>query len=99
MEYLIGDNNDHSTNCEWKGQASYWTIKVNNKELKNVGWSYPNPTKENEIIKDYIAFYARDLNCYVNDEKVIPQEGQFYGGWITSDIVGPFKGAADTMFW
>ena len=97
MNYLKGITN--TSYCEFKGVATYWTVTVNGKSLNKQGWSYQNPDSGSEVLKDHIAFYARGMNCYVNDDKVIPQEGQFYGGWITPNIVGPFKGGPGTYGW
>jgi uncharacterized protein (DUF427 family) len=86
--------------CEWKGQARYWTLEVGDTRIENVGWSYPAPTPAFAPIADHVAFYAGPMDaCYVDDERVTPQPGGFYGGWITSDIVGPFKGAPGTWGW
>jgi uncharacterized protein (DUF427 family) len=86
--------------CDFKGLARYWTIRIQGKVAENAAWSYPNPTPGYESIKNYLAFYAGGMDaCYVDDERVIPQEGDFYGGWITSDIVGPFKGGPGTWLW
>lgn len=88
------------TMCEFKGAASYYTITVGDKTAQNAAWFYPNPMPGYEALQNYIAFYPSQMDgCYVNDEKVRPQEGDFYGGWITEDIVGPFKGAPGTMDW
>ena len=98
MEYL--SRTDRSTFCEWKGQASYYSIRVVDKHEDNVAWFYPNPTPAFSSIKDYVAFYPGLMDaCYVDGEKVVVQQGDFYGGWITSDIVGPFKGAPGTWGW
>ena len=81
------------TFCEFKGMAAYYTISVGEKRAENAAWFYPNPTAAYESIRNYVAFYAGRMDaCYVNDERVIPQPGGFYGGWVTADIVGPFKG-------
>lgn len=87
--------------CEWKGVANYYTIEVNGKKVENVAWYYPNPTEpEFSSLKNHIAIYAGRMDeCRVDGERVIPQPGQFYGGWITKDIVGPFKGEPGTMGW
>jgi uncharacterized protein (DUF427 family) len=86
--------------CEFKGAASYWSLNVNGKLSKRAAWSYADPAPNFRAIKDYLAFYASRVDeCYVDDERVTPQEGDFYGGWITSNIVGPFKGGAGTMGW
>ncbi|MEL6149181.1 MAG: DUF427 domain-containing protein [Chloroflexota bacterium] len=88
------------TFCEFKGRASYFTIEVNGKSAQNAAWTYKNPTPAFELIKDHIALYPAMMDaCYVDDEEVQAQEGDFYGGWITSDIVGPFKGGPGTWGW
>jgi len=80
--------------CEWKGEASYYDVVVGEAVSKNAAWFYPNPTPDFVEIKDKVAFYAGKMEaCYVGDELVEPQYGDFYGGWITSDIEGPFKGS------
>ncbi len=89
-----------STYCEFKGAASYWTIKVGDKTEVNAAWSYASPRPGFDPLKDYIAFYPGRMDaCYVNEEQVIAQPGDFYGGWITSEIVGPFKGGPGTRGW
>jgi len=86
--------------CEWKGRAAYWSLRVGEKEAPEAAWSYPTPTPAFTAIRDHLAFYPGRVDaCYVDDERVRPQPGGFYGGWITSDVVGPFKGAAGTMGW
>ncbi|HVE58399.1 MAG TPA: DUF427 domain-containing protein [Pyrinomonadaceae bacterium] len=89
-----------SSFCEWKGRAGYYDLQVGERLVKNAAWFYPNPTRPFAEIKDFIAFYPSKMDaCYVNDELVQSQEGDFYGGWITSEIVGPFKGGAGTFGW
>ncbi|MBL8152015.1 MAG: DUF427 domain-containing protein [Blastocatellia bacterium] len=86
--------------CEFKGYATYWSIEVDGHRAEEAAWSYTNPTSSYLPIKGYISFYASRVDeCFVNGEKVEPQEGDFYGGWITSNIVGPFKGGAGTLGW
>jgi len=85
--------------CEWKGPAHYWNLVDKTKSLKLVAWSYPRPLKEAKCISDCIAFYAHELNCTVGGLQVTPQPGQFYGGWITSDLAGPFKGEPGSSDW
>jgi uncharacterized protein (DUF427 family) len=86
--------------CEWKGRYRYYDIRVNDKYLKDAAWQYVEPTTNFLPIKDYYGFMPSLMDaCYVDDELVIPQAGQFYGGWITSDIVGPFKGEPGTWGW
>jgi uncharacterized protein (DUF427 family) len=89
-----------SSFCEWKGSANYYTIEVNGKKAENAAWFYPKPTGDFAAIKDHIALYVSQMDeCRVDGERVTPQPGQFYGGWITKDIVGPFKGEPGTMGW
>lgn len=98
MEYLTGTS--QHTFCEFKGAASYWAIKLNGKVAENFAWSYQSPALGYEAIKNHLAFYPSRVDaCYVDGERVTAQEGDFYGGWITSDIVGPFKGGPSTWGW
>ena len=86
--------------CEFKGVAQYWTLDLRGAHAEKAAWSYPDPTERFRAIKDFFAFYpSRVESCWIGDERVQPQEGDFYGGWITSRIVGPFKGAAGTFGW
>jgi len=90
----------HTTICEWKGGAEYWSVRVGERSAENAAWSYPEPDNGYEVIRDYLAFYARKMDaCYVGAYRVIPQPGEYYGGWITPDIVGPFKGEPGTENW
>jgi uncharacterized protein (DUF427 family) len=90
----------HRSWCEWKGQAHYWTLRVEDHESCNAAWSYPDPTRRFVAIRDHLAFYPTRVDaCYVGAERVSPQEGDFYGGWITSNIRGPFKGGPGTLGW
>lgn len=92
--------NSLSSLCEWKGRASYWDIAVGDESGESVAWSYPQPTTPFEPIRSYVSFYPGRVDaCYLDDELVTPQEGNFYGGWITAEIVGPFKGAVGTWGW
>lgn len=84
--------------CEWKGSAKYWKLSFIPGDLI-VGWSYPDPTPRYSLIKDYVSFYPGRVECYVNSERVRPQPGQFYGGWITDEISGPVKGEPGTLHW
>ena len=86
--------------CEWKGKAAYFDILKDGEHYSQVAWAYPQPTPAFAELKDHVAFYAQFMDaCYVGDEKVTAQPGGFYGGWITSNIVGPFKGEPGTMGW
>jgi uncharacterized protein (DUF427 family) len=91
---------ERHTFCEFKGTASYWTLKVGARAVQNAAWSYPKPAAGYEAIQDYLAFYPSRVDaCYVDDELVQAQAGDFYGGWITGDIAGPFKGGIGTAGW
>ncbi|KAL3697745.1 hypothetical protein R1sor_011821 [Riccia sorocarpa] len=89
-----------SSFCEWKGDATWWTLSVGSKTAENVAWSYEDPTETFLPLKGYLAFYAAPMDaCYVGEEKAQPQPGNFYGGWVTSKVVGPFKGSPGTFGW
>jgi uncharacterized protein (DUF427 family) len=86
--------------CEWKGRAQYFDVVVNGRRVERAAWTYPEPAPGFEAIRNHVAFYPGRMDaCYVNGERVTPQEGDFYGGWITSTIVGPFKGGSGTIGW
>lgn len=86
--------------CEWKGQAAYYDVVVGGRRASQAAWTYPRPMAGFEAIQDYIAFYAGRMDrCLVDGELARPQPGDFYGGWITKTIVGPFKGQPGTMGW
>lgn len=86
--------------CEWKGRAIYFDLVVDDRRIEHAAWSYPDPTPAFESIRAHLAFYPSLMDaCYVGDEQATAQPGDFYGGWITKDIVGPFKGAPGTMGW
>lgn len=81
--------------CEWKGAATYWALANPSNPSEKVAdriWSYEKPTLGFQVIKDYLSFYAGPWDCFVDGEKVEPQPGDFYGGWVTSDIDGIVKG-------
>jgi len=91
---------EHQSYCEFKGLATYYTLRVGEKVAENAAWSYHNPSRGYESIKDHLAFCPGRVDaCYVDGERVQAQEGDFYGGWITSDIKGPFKGGTGTTGW
>lgn len=90
----------HSSFCEWKGGADYFDLVVGERRSERATWNYPDPKPSFQILKDHLSFYPGRVDaCYLGGEKVRPQEGGFYGGWITADIVGPFKGAPGTSGW
>jgi uncharacterized protein (DUF427 family) len=86
--------------CEWKGQAIYYDVAIDGAVIEEAAWSYPDPTPDFVALADYVAFYAAPFDlCTVDGEKVTPQPGGFYGGWITSHVAGPFKGVPGSRFW
>jgi uncharacterized protein (DUF427 family) len=98
MQYLL--RTARSSFCEWKGRAAYYTLVVGERSVEDVAWFYPKPTPPFGPIAGYVAFYAGPMDaCYVDDERVTPQPGEFYGGWITSEIIGPFKGGPGSWGW
>ncbi|MEM6769944.1 MAG: DUF427 domain-containing protein [Bacteroidota bacterium] len=89
-----------SSFCEWKGAAHYYDFTVAGKTGQQIAWAYDSPSASFAKIDGYLAFYAGRVDaCFVNDEQVTPQPGEFYGGWITERIVGPFKGGEGTWGW
>ncbi len=85
--------------CEWKGEASYFDVVVGSERLSRAAWSYEAPFGEFEPVAGHICFYAHALTCLVGGDRVKPQPGGFYGGWITPELVGPFKGDPGTSGW
>ena len=85
--------------CEWKGPARYWSLVDGTRRLPAVAWSYPQPLAGAEALADTVAFYPAQLQCTVGGAPVRPQPGGFYGGWITPELVGPFKGAPGSEGW
>lgn len=98
MEYLQPET--LHTVCEFKGMASYYTVTVDGRTVQRVAWAYPEPTPAFAAIRDHVAFYPSKVDAaLVDGELVQAQAGDFYGGWITRNIVGPFKGGAGTWGW
>jgi uncharacterized protein (DUF427 family) len=86
--------------CEFKGEACYWDLQVGARRSPNAAWSYASPNQTYSLLRDHFAFYAGRVDaCFVDQERVSPQQGDFYGGWITSYVVGPFKGGPGTQQW
>jgi len=89
--------------CEWKGRATYWNVtnQSTGETVQNKVWSYESPTPAFKDIKGCLSFYANDVpwECFVDDEQVTPQEGDYYGGWVTSELEGPMKGGPGTWGW
>jgi uncharacterized protein (DUF427 family) len=98
MEFLIPSK--QGSFCEWKGNATYWTVRVGRREAVNAAWGYPAPKPPFEDLAHHIAFYCAAMDaCRVDGELARPQPGGFYGGWVTDDIVGPFKGEPGSWGW
>ena len=98
VEYLM--ETARKTVCEWKGICSYYDVLVEGKQAPSAGWSYAETTPDFVAIQGYYAFYPALMDgCYVDGERATPQPGKYYSGWITKDIVGPFKGGPGTMGW
>lgn len=86
--------------CEFKGEAAFWDLQVGSRISPGAAWSYGRPVGAYTQLRDYVAFYSGRVDaCFVGPEQVIPQPGDFYGGWITSDIQGPFKGGPGSGGW
>ena len=87
--------------CEFKGVATYWDLVVKDSAVvQAAAWSYAEPSERYAALANHLAFYAGRVDeCWVDDERIQPQQGDFYGGWITSDLRGPFKGAPGTRGW
>lgn len=86
--------------CEWKGRARYFDLVTTTKVAAKAAWAYPDPSAGFEPIAGAVAVMAGLVDrCTVNGETVLPQPGGFYGGWITSHVVGPFKGGPGSMGW
>lgn len=91
---------DGQSLCEFKGVARYYDVVVEGRRFERAVWAYPAPSRAYEALTGYLSFYpGRVERCFVDEEQVTPQEGQFYGGWITGDVVGPFKGGPGTHGW
>jgi uncharacterized protein (DUF427 family) len=97
---LLAESDARSSWCEFKGAARYLDAIVGGRRFVAVGWCYLDPAPEYEALRDHIAFYAGRVDAaWLDDERVQAQEGDFYGGWITSDLIGPFKGPTGTLAW
>jgi len=89
-----------TTFCEWKGRATYVDLVVDGRRVIDAGWRYDRPTTPCRELTGHYAFYPQKVDrCYVDDELVAPNEGGFYGGWITANVTGPFKGGPGTTHW
>jgi uncharacterized protein (DUF427 family) len=98
-ELLVPSPASRSSRCEWKGDARYWSIRAGDELLHEVGWSYPAARHPYEAIAECFSVYPGRMECLVDGERVRPQDGGFYGGWVTDEIVGPWKGGPGTSGW
>jgi len=90
----------HETFCEFKGVARHFDLAVGERVSREAAWSYPSPSARYAVLCECIAVYPGRVDaCYVDGERVLPQQGGYYGGWITHDVVGPFKGGPGTQGW
>ena len=86
--------------CEWKGAATYWDLVVGDRRVPGAAWSYEDPSPGYEHLRGAVAFYPALVDrAEIDGEAVRPQPGGFYGGWITAEVAGPFKGAPGTLGW
>jgi uncharacterized protein (DUF427 family) len=105
--YLPPDDVDHEalapargeTFCEWKGSASYYDVIAGEHVTERAAWAYRSPTEPFASIRDWVAFYPAKVECRLGGERVEPQPGDFYGGWVTAEIAGPFKGIPESLGW
>ncbi len=98
VEFL--KKNKGNSFCEWKGLANYLDLSMNEFNIQDIGWYYSNPKRNFLPIRNFISFYASKAEkCFVNGEQVKKQDGDFYGGWVTKNLKGPFKGGAGTYGW
>lgn len=92
-------NASGSSLCEWKGAAHYFRLAGRKSSREAIAWSYPTPFEGFEALANYLSFYPARVECYIDGERVQGQDGGFYGGWVTAEIVGPFKGEPGTGGW
>jgi uncharacterized protein (DUF427 family) len=88
-----------ASRCEWKGAARYWTVSTHSAHVEAAAWSYEDPLPAFESIRGHVSFYPGRVECTVGGVRVLPQPGGFYGGWITPEVVGPFKGDPGSSGW
>lgn len=86
--------------CEWKGAARYLDVVGGGRTASRAAWYYPSPTPALAALAEHVALYAGAMDaCFVGGERVVPQPGGFYGGWITASVAGPFKGVPGSLGW
>ena len=86
--------------CEWKGIAHYWSVRIGDRLVVDAVWGYPQPDPRYEAIRNHLAFFPGSMDaCYVDEERVVAQPGDYYGGRISAELVGPFKGEPGSERW
>jgi uncharacterized protein (DUF427 family) len=86
--------------CEWKGVAAYWSLRVGVRFAAEAAWSYPEPDPDYAVLRDHLAFFPPRVDaCWLGEARAAPQPGDYYGGWITPEVVGPFKGEPGSEDW
>lgn len=91
---------ERSTFCEWKGISRYWDVRVGEQVSRDAAWSYPEPDPAYAALRDHLAFHAGRVDrCAVGGVVVVAQPGEYYGGWITPELLGPFKGEPGSEGW
>ena len=99
-EELLARSASRPTWCEFKGAARYLDAIAGGRRFVAIAWSYEDPSPGYEALRDHVAFYpGRVDGAWMDDERVQSQRSDFYGGWITSDLIGPFKGPPGTLAW
>ena len=88
-----------SSFCEWKGAATYFDVVAGGEVARQAAWAYLDPTPHFAALRGYVSFYPRLLECRLDGERVEPQPGGFYGGWVTAEITGPIKGEPGSAGW
>jgi uncharacterized protein (DUF427 family) len=94
------ENANYRTECEWKGSADHYDLVAGGRRSRRAAWSYAAPLPGYDAIADRIAFYPDRVDAAtVDGERALAQPGGYYGGWVTADVVGPFKGEGGTEGW
>lgn len=99
IELSLLEQCDQRSYCEWKGDATYWVLKTGSNQSQPIAWSYETPNEAFKSIKSHLCFYPSRVEASIDGERVRAQSSEFYGGWITDEIVGPFKGDPGTLGW
>jgi uncharacterized protein (DUF427 family) len=97
---LLADGDGRPTRCEFKGIARYHDAVLGGQRWRSIAWSYADPSPGYEALRDHIAFFPGRVDAaWLDGEPVHAQQSDFYGGWISADLVGPFKGPPGTLGW